>query len=559
MNYFVRNAFAHPWRAVQRQANNNKKKSARELRSFDGRMRGTRLGIVSAALAALACISPLVSEILWRVSSVDVTLENFDEALHKVSNAWKAADASTVAHIEIVGAESRWFPSEHRLKRTIRLFKTFVGGNRDKVLNIRVVDETVDDSFAYMIKRSDYPLKLYPVGDESQPQVLERVLANSIAESGQANDVLFQATLHAFLRRILPESSQGGSVLAAFTGIHEHESHNLRQASRRYLDLLVIMCGANLTLPINGLSTLHYAALKRDIPLTQKILKAGGNPSATDKNKRTPLHYAARHSDIYEVETFKSILRRPPPDREMAGKPIVPGGPTFLNSLNATFARRSMLIESYSERLDAELIGILVASGANVNALDRFGATPLHAASWVGSRAAVEALLSYAADPQIKESHHGQTAAHVAASRGFTVICKMLIEAGTSPDARDQYGRSIEHYARIHKNLHLLKFLNATENINATEKGAHLYHHHDCPDIAWLNMTGRTMTREEFKRDYASLRRPVLLHGEFFKMMSGKDFLTRRELSMNLDSAATFQLNYVSFCFSRARETKIHF
>jgi ankyrin repeat protein len=60
-----------------------------------------------------------------------------------------------------------------------------------------------------------------------------------------------------------------------------------------------------------------------------------------------------------------------------------------------------------------EDIEVLVASGANVNAVGDIGNTPLHSAALLGEAAAAEKLLHLGADPSAKNDF-GQTPADVA-------------------------------------------------------------------------------------------------------------------------------------------------
>jgi len=87
---------------------------------------------------------------------------------------------------------------------------------------------------------------------------------------------------------------------------------------------------------------------------------------------------------------------------------------------------------------NAETIHILLSHGADVNAKDNTGLTPLHVAAWwSNNRAAV--LLDNGAQIDAEDSF-GDTPLHVAAMHGRAKMCKVLIERGASPHKRNLDG-----------------------------------------------------------------------------------------------------------------------
>jgi ankyrin repeat protein len=73
-----------------------------------------------------------------------------------------------------------------------------------------------------------------------------------------------------------------------------------------------------------------------------------------------------------------------------------------------------------------QLLRLLIARGADVNAADEQGWTPLMLSVRTGKLAAVEALLEAGADP-LACSLTGATALHLAAVNGKTEVCKCLV------------------------------------------------------------------------------------------------------------------------------------
>ncbi|KAL4425173.1 hypothetical protein ABPG75_009189 [Micractinium tetrahymenae] len=84
----------------------------------------------------------------------------------------------------------------------------------------------------------------------------------------------------------------------------------------------------------------------------------------------------------------------------------------------------------------------LLASGAAVDARDRYGFTPLCQAAWKGQEDSVERLLGAGASPSAANKE-GQTAAHLAAKEGDGACLRLLLAA--QPEAallRDNTGHT---------------------------------------------------------------------------------------------------------------------
>ena len=94
----------------------------------------------------------------------------------------------------------------------------------------------------------------------------------------------------------------------------------------------------------------------------------------------------------------------------------------------------------------SDIFAALLDGGADPNAGNANGWTPLHAAVAVSSQpgivASIRALLEAGADPNARDNKTGGTTLHVAAAMSGTPdIIEVLLEAGADRNARNEAGR----------------------------------------------------------------------------------------------------------------------
>lgn len=98
----------------------------------------------------------------------------------------------------------------------------------------------------------------------------------------------------------------------------------------------------------------------------------------------------------------------------------------------ATYADLADAVQANSE----EAVAALLAKGANPNAANRYGITPLWLAATNGSAVVTRMLLKAGADAKAKLPH-GETTLMTAARTGEPETIKLLIEAGADPNASE--------------------------------------------------------------------------------------------------------------------------
>jgi ankyrin repeat protein len=126
----------------------------------------------------------------------------------------------------------------------------------------------------------------------------------------------------------------------------------------------------------------------------------------------------------------------------------VPGS-TIVNTRDITSGQTALHI--VTARRDLTWMTYLIAKGANVNARDGNGVTPLQLASNLGFVEGMQLLVDRKArvdDP----NDSGETPLIAAVHRRDLAMMRILLTAGANPDRADNSGRSARDYARLAAN-----------------------------------------------------------------------------------------------------------
>ena len=104
-------------------------------------------------------------------------------------------------------------------------------------------------------------------------------------------------------------------------------------------------------------------------------------------------------------------------------------------------ARGKISLSSFGYEENIEAVKKTLADGADVNAKDDNGWTPLHWAAGIGHKEVSEYLITMGADVNAKTSL-GSTPLHGAAMGGHKEIAERLIAKGTDVNAQSEKGRT---------------------------------------------------------------------------------------------------------------------
>jgi len=142
-----------------------------------------------------------------------------------------------------------------------------------------------------------------------------------------------------------------------------------------------------------------------------------------------------------------------------------------------------------------KVAGLLIDRGADIDAKNKTGDTPMHYAAWFDSLAVAHELIRRGAKIEAK-NNAGRTPLHDAASRNSVDVTHLLITSDAEFETKDNYGRTPLHGAAVNNSLDVARLL--------TDRGA---------DIEVKDSDGWTPLHYAAEFDSTDVARLLIEHG----------------------------------------------
>jgi len=270
--------------------------------------------------------------------------------------------------------------------------------------------------------------------------------------------------------------------------------------------------GLSKTIETGGSTPLLFAAQQGDVESGKLLLRAGVSPNETDASGNSALviaahsgqaafavflldnaadpnaagtGYTALHAAVLrgKADLVKALLAHgaDPNARIANGTPIRRYGPDYALTGSQVGATAFWMAAKYAS---VDMLAALAAGGADPKLATDEGVTPLMAAVTATARTAGVRGAARVDDAHILETSKavldlggsvnsanqaGDTALHIAASRGHTALVQLLVERGAEVNAKNKRGQTPLALAmvRFKATADILRKLGATEPISA--------------------------------------------------------------------------------------------
>lgn len=205
----------------------------------------------------------------------------------------------------------------------------------------------------------------------------------------------------------------------------------------------------------HGVTALWIAAYYGHLDVVKFLTHRGAKISVCGPYDTSPLDEAERNGHV-EVAVFieglvpeTSSKRKGPKSRKfqpMLEDPRTNPAAIARGDLSSRKKPQNITLHKAAAQGDADMIRVLVASGAWVNCQDRELCTPLHAAAMFGKTDAIRALISLRADVNAMDQRY-RTPLATAAQSGSLGAINILSNSGADVDTCDVYGNTPLHLA----------------------------------------------------------------------------------------------------------------
>ena len=241
----------------------------------------------------------------------------------------------------------------------------------------------------------------------------------------------------------------------------------------------LIAKGADIAARTEDSSTpLHQAAKAGDRKIVELFITKGADVNAKAKNENTPLHSAASAGQRQVVELLIAKGADVNAKNDAGQTPLdVAIGKNRKEIVELLVEKGAIIsLHTFVNSGDLDMLRRLIEDGADVNAKDDYGQTPLHCAVVIGHKDIVEFLLAKGAHVDAGDNA-GRTPLHYAVGAGknrtpkagHTDVVLLLLDKGDKINTKDKWGWTPLHYAVCMANKAMVELLvNRGADLNAT-------------------------------------------------------------------------------------------
>ena len=226
----------------------------------------------------------------------------------------------------------------------------------------------------------------------------------------------------------------------------------------------ILKAGVDINQIEHGWGTaLYQAVFSEDVNSVKLLVECGADVNKGNEDGHAPLHAATESESDHAFEMARILILHGADVNAKIKSDIVPDGWVHISE-GATPLHNAVGVSLVSEDLETysniAVVELLLFHGANVNAKDGFGCTPLlyNALIW-GHLDVMELLIKHGADVNAKNDEDGGTTLHGAASGGDLEAVKLLISHGADIHARDFEGETPLHKATLQRDQDMVNYL----------------------------------------------------------------------------------------------------
>ncbi|HPC94235.1 MAG TPA: ankyrin repeat domain-containing protein [Sedimentisphaerales bacterium] len=208
----------------------------------------------------------------------------------------------------------------------------------------------------------------------------------------------------------------------------------------------------------NGVTSLYGAAFDLDADAVKQLVASGADVNKGTEDGQTPLHGATERESEEVLEIVKILVSH---GADVNAKVLGDGTSNAWAGKTPLHNAASVLLlgDDLEPHGNVAVVEYLLAHGADVNARDALGCTPLSDSLFAGNLAVTKLLVAHGADLDTRAGEDGATVLHDAASIGDLEAVKLFVSHGADINARDFDSETPLHEAALRRDRETVDYL----------------------------------------------------------------------------------------------------